>query len=518
MAAYSTAPRRRRASGVRPIDPRLQRAQALLSIGRHVDAEPILRGFLSEQPEDPIGLAWLALCRSDAEAHEEARDLAKQAVARAPDLPYAHYVLARVYQSSGWTKEAEAAVRECVAMDPSGVDAWSLLAMIRAQRQDWKGSLEAADHGLAVDPEHAMCTNLRAMALARLGDKEGASAATEGALRRTPEDAFTHANHGWTMLHQGDYRRAEEHFREALRLDPNMEWARDGVLEALKARNPIYRAFLRYKLWMAAMPVGRRLMVIFGGYFLYRIAWSATDANPTIAPVLWALIVAYFVFVLLTWFANPIFNFLLLLHPFGRLALSPREKFGALSVCGLLGVGSAILGYGLLGGGDVWFIAGIWGLFLAAPVNVAAEVEPPVVGRQMTIASAVLALLAGYGLWTMVEHRRELVDLAPHVERLQNHVRVRDDLQRRFKQYEPDEVPEMVFVAPAEELREEVEAYDRESAAMDAEFERVDFGSRMTAAKRRDGRIGTLAIVYPLLCVFGSQFFAAWLATRASRK
>ena len=66
------------------------------------------------------------------------------------------------------------------------------------------------------------------MALVRLGRRDEAGATLEAALARDPENAVTHANQGWARLHAGDFRGALEHFREALRLNPSLEWARAG--------------------------------------------------------------------------------------------------------------------------------------------------------------------------------------------------------------------------------------------------------------------------------------------------
>ncbi|MDB5311521.1 MAG: tetratricopeptide repeat protein [Gemmataceae bacterium] len=46
---------------------------------------------------------------------------------------------------------------------------------------------------------------------------------------------------GWALLHARQPAEALTHFREALRLDPTNEWARDGLIEALKARYWVYR-------------------------------------------------------------------------------------------------------------------------------------------------------------------------------------------------------------------------------------------------------------------------------------
>lgn len=64
------------------------------------------------------------------------------------------------------------------------------------------------------------------MALTQLGHKDEAASSLETALFRDPENAWTHANRGWQQLQHGDREQGMDHFREALRLDPTMDWAR----------------------------------------------------------------------------------------------------------------------------------------------------------------------------------------------------------------------------------------------------------------------------------------------------
>ena len=40
----------------------------------------------------------------------------------------------------------------------------------------------------------------------------------------------------WALIEQGEHEQAMEHFREALRLNPQLDWARQGIVEAMKAR------------------------------------------------------------------------------------------------------------------------------------------------------------------------------------------------------------------------------------------------------------------------------------------
>ncbi len=145
----------------------------------------------------------------------------------------------------GGCAKSEAAAREAVRLDPEDADYYALLASIRVQQRQWADALHNAELGLAVAPDHVACANLKAMALVNLGRRQEADATIQTTLAKEPENAATHANQGWALLHMGDHKAAMEHFREALRLNPNMEWARQGILEALRARNPIYRILLK---------------------------------------------------------------------------------------------------------------------------------------------------------------------------------------------------------------------------------------------------------------------------------
>ena len=78
-----------------------------------------------------------------------------------------------------------------------------------------------------------------------------------------------------------------EHFREALRLNPNMEWARQGILEALRARNPIYRVMLRYFLWMSRFRGKVQFGIVIGGWLGYQAIQGLLRSNPSRWPLCW---------------------------------------------------------------------------------------------------------------------------------------------------------------------------------------------------------------------------------------
>jgi tetratricopeptide (TPR) repeat protein len=186
------------------------------------------------------------------------------------------------------------------------------------------------------------------MSLVKLGRRAEAGQTIGATLARNPEDALTHANQGWTLLESGDPKQAMLHFREALRLEPNQEWARAGIVEALKARNIIYRVCLNYFLFMSKLSPQTQWVIVVGLFLLQRVAGSLADKNPTLAPFIQPFLILYLVFALLTWLGSPLFDLLLCLDKFGRLVLSTDQKQRALAVAGVLAAALATFGASVL--------------------------------------------------------------------------------------------------------------------------------------------------------------------------
>ncbi len=338
-------------------NPHLERAWILLSQSRFELAEQELRQSLAQQPDGAQAHALLALCLSEREAFEEATEEVHQAVHLAPDEPFPHYVLSRVMSDRNRYQEANEAILEAIRLDPDDASNFAQLAQIHFAQRRWPAALEAAEQGLQLDPENDPCTNLRAMALVKLGRKTEAGDAMQAALARQPEDALTHANQGWTLIELGQHEKAMEHFREALRIDPSLDWARQGIVEALKARYFIYRIMLGYFLWMMKLGGRARWGVLLGGYFGFQFLRSLARRNPELAPWIMPLLVVYVVFAIMTWVASPLFNLLLRLNRFGRLALSREQIVTSnwVGACVLGVIASLIAEFGFqLGGGAIF--------------------------------------------------------------------------------------------------------------------------------------------------------------------
>ncbi|MBC8041238.1 MAG: hypothetical protein H7Y06_11895, partial [Opitutaceae bacterium] len=266
-------------------------------------------------------------------------------------------------------------------------------ASIHLHRDDWTATLASADEALRLDPEDTTAANLRAMALVRLGRKDEAVHTVSQNLSRDPNDAFSHANQGWNALHHNDPRLAQEHFREALRLDASLDYARQGLLEALKARNPVYRVMLAYFLWMGRMSGKIQWAFALGVMFGNRVIRTLSAANPNLAWVFVPLQVLFYAFIYLSWTATPMFNFTLLFDPFGRHVLTRRERIGAL----VFGI-SFLLALGAL---SWWLCGGRFGrmmtiVFAYLSALVASTVATT--GWRLLVLASTTLVLAGIGI------------------------------------------------------------------------------------------------------------------------
>lgn len=375
----------------------LQRAELLLDQARPTEAEREVTLALAGDPENPHAHSLLARSLLAQKRGREAIEAARKAVALAPDIAYHHIVLGYALLEADRRKEALATANAALALDPEDSSVFALRSSVHFALRDWSRALEDAEAALGLDPENVHAFNLRSVALTQLGRHDEAHRSGDFALHRAPENGMAHATKGWACLHQGDPTGAQEHFREALRLEPDLEYARQGMLEALKARNPLYRGLLAYFLWMGRQSTRIQWVFILVTLFGLRAIRSVAENNPGLGVVLWPIVVLCYAFIYLSWTAGPMFNLLLRFNRFGRLVLSRDERLG-----------SAIFGCSLvpIAAGGIWWATGggtvaIFAIIVAAMLSVCVAATVVSEGRPRCIlgwATAALTALGGAGV------------------------------------------------------------------------------------------------------------------------
>ncbi len=394
------------------MNPHLERARMLLSQSRYDMAEQELRQALGQEPNSAEAHSALAICLVEREAFKEATEEAEHAIHLAPDSPFVHYVLSLVLLRRNRPLEAEQAIKNALQLDPYDADYFGMLAGISFTRRRWSDALEAAEQGLQIDPEHVDCTNMRARSLVKLGRKDTAQEALLAALRRAPEDADTHANQGWTLVEQGKYQEAMEHFREALRLQPNSEWARQGILEAMKAKYVLYRWVLAYFFWMMKLSGSMRWGVIIAAFIGFQYLAGLMNDKPEWTPWIMPVLIAYIGFALMTWLAAPLFNLALRLNRFGRLVLSRAETMTAngVGICVLAALGCVVFYFAA---GNGWSLLGALCCIFVIPPLTAIHVCNP--GKPRTLAISLTIFMVLFGLMITVPLMSQSLMKANHV-------------------------------------------------------------------------------------------------------
>jgi tetratricopeptide (TPR) repeat protein len=283
-----------------------QRSQLLINQGRYDLAEKELRQVLSVEPDYASAHGLLAVCLSEKKQYADALKEISEAIALSPSHSGFHYIHSGILRDQNALDAAKKAILEALRLDPEDADCHARLASIQYDQRKYTEALKSAEQGLSVDAEHVWSMNLRLLAFIELGRIAEAEAEVNGTLAVAPDHPFPHTVKGWVLLHQNRNAEAMESFKEALRLKPDQEWARLGLLETLKARNGLYRFILRLDLWRSRLSKGQRFALL----------------ALVILPQIRALFLLLVILIGLTRF---FFTFLLWFDPYGRLALSPKE-------------------------------------------------------------------------------------------------------------------------------------------------------------------------------------------------
>lgn len=307
----------------------ISHADVLLSQGRFGHAEEILERLMATGYEGTDIMKMMAIAKMGLKKYGPAEELCRLIITHHPNEAFAFYLLATIRGTERKFDEALTTLNEAIKLDPANADYFAFKANILLQTKDYKEALDSADLGLSVDAENIDALNARASALVGLNRKEEAFQTINKSLASDPDNADTHANMGWGLLHQGKSDMSLQHFKTALKQEPMNEYARGGMLEAMKARFPVYRYFLMLMLWLGKMKGNNQWGFIIGGYIVYRVLVTLAENYAGLQPFLIPVIVLIALFFISTWIFSPLMNLYLLTNPFGKLTLDEDQKQSA---------------------------------------------------------------------------------------------------------------------------------------------------------------------------------------------
>lgn len=371
----------------------LSEARFLRERDRHEQAVTSVLGHLAHHPQDPAAFLELALNRIEIPGQlNQALEDARTATGLIPSDPFPLSLQSRILTRLDRHREALTLAESAIALDPDFGYSWisKCLALVGMSR--WKEAEDCARTALGLDADDETASNLLAHVLRMQNRLDESEEEAKRRLARDPENAFSFANAGWAALQRGDIKGAESYFKESLRIEPNMEYARSGLKASYQARSAFFRLFLKWSFFIQRFSDGNRVVILIGLVVGFRILRSlAASVHPLLVI---PLALAYYLFVFGSWLSSGLANFFLLKDPMARMSLDPAEKLEGLAM-GVLFFGGFI---GLVAGMvfKVYPLAICGGVMMlvALPASMVFT-NPSFMGRAIFGLTAVASLTTG---------------------------------------------------------------------------------------------------------------------------
>ncbi len=312
----------------------LQRGIQLYELGRYKEAST----YFQQDLENWDARFYLAQSYYMLDDYPKSKELANELLYESPDNKDVFFLKARLALALDDEKGALDYIDECLNRDPYEAIFFGFKSNILLSLKKYNEGLQAANEGLSIDPQNSLCLNIRAQHLTKLNRVSEAETTVKDILFSNPEDAYSHANIGWVALENNNIEKALHHFKEALRHNPNFEYAREGMSTALKSKNLIYRAYLKYNFWISKQSSKNQWIFIIGIYLVYRFSFKfLSDSGMTYLAI--PLMLAYLLFALGSWIMEPMSNAILSLNHYGKFLLSLDEKHSGYAFATLTGLG-----------------------------------------------------------------------------------------------------------------------------------------------------------------------------------
>jgi len=323
----------------------------LLERGRFEEAEAAIREALKADIDNDILYLLLGRAAFGQNQFRAAEDAIRRAIGIDPEFSPSYYALANVLAERKRYSEAHEALDQAIELDPDDADCFALRSRLLAEKNRDEEALEAIETGLELDPDHEGCRFYRSVVLGNLGRHEEAEQESMGLLGDAPDSATNHCARGWVALEAGDSRTAEQHFVEALRIWPDSEDARVGMVHAIRHRNPVLGGLLRLIIRVDKIPFGYLML---GAFALSRVSHGliASEA-PLVSGVGVAMKSICLSFFALALIIEPLFDAVMWVSKTSRHALRSHEAKAVRWFGGPLLLGLAALVVWAFGGA-IW--------------------------------------------------------------------------------------------------------------------------------------------------------------------
>jgi tetratricopeptide (TPR) repeat protein len=371
------------------MSPEFVRAQLLRTRHRHEDAVAMLHSHLAHHPEDPDAFVELALNRTMIPGAEPlALQDARTASGLAPERPFPLSLQARILSSLNRPGDARRLAEAAIAMEPNVAYYWNTQSIVQCDMGLWLPAEASARTALSLEPDDGTASNLLSLSLRRQGRIAESELESRRRLSRDPDSAFPFYNLGQAAFRKKNFDEAEAFFLEALRLNPEMHFVREGLKETGARRYWIYRTLSPLLAVRKRMALRAAVVVFFHSAIAVGIWNVPAAAGIPLVPLIWLAAFG-------PWLNRAFGNLMLLRRSSTRSLLDAAQRLEAKTVAVCLVCGLLLVAVGLiLRIAPVAMTGG--GFFLAALPLTQVFGNPPGKKRGVLIAAAaIIFLIAG---------------------------------------------------------------------------------------------------------------------------
>jgi tetratricopeptide (TPR) repeat protein len=256
----------------------IQRAELLMERRRYDAALKELTEALKIEPESFSAKQEICWCLIKQNKFDEAETWANQLISANPEGYIGYYYKATCAGCLGKISPAHTYINQAISCAPYWSDLYAYKAELYLVEEDWGRAEKYARQGLERNPDNIQCLQKLNAALTKQRSKKKLDESIRLVLEKNPDDADTHLSVGWSLLETSRAREALTHFETALQQNPEEEMAREGLLEAVKAKNFLYRWLLRLDFYVAAESLQfRRGFMLFSFIFIISIGVNLTE-------------------------------------------------------------------------------------------------------------------------------------------------------------------------------------------------------------------------------------------------
>jgi tetratricopeptide (TPR) repeat protein len=374
----------------------LERGIKLFELKRYSEAIAYFKDSLSIDQDNLEAKYLLAQCYFLIDDFEKSKLIVKDIQSSYPNFENLYFLLSQINLHENDNELALSNINKAIEINPYNEDYFGQKSYCLINKKKFEEALILANEGLKINAKSNSCLNARAIALTKLNRKDETEETIKNLLNDDPENAYSQANVGWNLLEQNNRKKALIHFKEALKLDPNLEYAREGMLEAVKAKNYIYRLYLKYVFWIGNKSGKNQFAIIIAIYLIYRLSIK-TLSSIGLSYLAIPIIIIYMLVALGSWIMEPISNSILLFDNYGKYLLSKKDKLSGEILLGLLFVSIITISLSFILNDEYLILIGLTFLAIIIPCTKAVSAFTKKSKAINLVYAISMALVAFYG-------------------------------------------------------------------------------------------------------------------------